>query len=154
MLKYPTKSNTWYNETTHALLPPDTPNQYMETCEMPGGAAPLSPKDKGKRTAFLRARPRAYFALAVRWLALGFGIYSLPLQLSADELGIGVGAEALGSLDGRTESSVDDQLGQDSQSTGDTEQDSVVVGFGEAVVLEEHSRVGINVGEGVFLTEE
>ena len=52
------------------------------------------------------------------------------LELGTDQLGVGLGAERLGALDGGTQSAVDDQLGQDTQSTRHTEQDGVVVGLG------------------------
>lgn len=63
------------------------------------------------------------------------------LQLSTDKLGVGLGAETLGALDGGTKSTVNDQLGQDTQSTGDTEENGVVVGLSQAVVLEEDTGV-------------
>lgn len=63
------------------------------------------------------------------------------LELSTNELGESLSAERLGALDGRTESTVDDQLGQDTQSTGDTEEDGVVVGLSQAVVLQEDTGV-------------
>lgn len=63
------------------------------------------------------------------------------LQLSSNQLGVGLSAETLGALNGRTESTVNDQLGQDTQSTGHTEQNGIVVGLGQTVVLEEDTRV-------------
>ena len=63
------------------------------------------------------------------------------LELSTNELGESLSAERLGALDGRTESTVDDQLGQDTQSTGHTEEDGVVVGLSQAVVLQEDTGV-------------
>ena len=63
------------------------------------------------------------------------------LELSTNELGESLSAERLGALDGRTESTVDDQLGQDTQSTGDTEEDGVVVGLSQAIVLQEDTGV-------------
>ena len=72
------------------------------------------------------------------------------LQLSTNQLGVGLRAETLGALNGRTESTVNDQLGQDTQSTGDTEENGVVVGLGQTVVLEEDTGVGVDVREGVL----
>ena len=63
------------------------------------------------------------------------------LELSTNELGESLSAERLGALNGRTKSTVDDQLGQDTQSTGDTEEDGVVVGLSQAVVLQEDTGV-------------
>jgi hypothetical protein len=72
-----------------------------------------------------------------------------PLQL-LDELSPLVSGERLGSLDGGTEGAVNDELGKDTNGTGDTEEDSVVVSLSETVVLEEDTRVGVNVGVGVL----
>ena len=74
----------------------------------------------------------------------------MSLQLGANKLGVGLSAEGLGALNGHAKSTVDDQLGQDTNGTGNTEQDGVVVGLSQAVVLEENTRVGIDVGEGVL----
>lgn len=63
------------------------------------------------------------------------------LELSTNELGESLSAERLGALNGRTKSTVDDQLGQDTQSTGHTEEDGVVVGLSQAVVLQEDTGV-------------
>lgn len=63
------------------------------------------------------------------------------LELSTNELGESLSAERLGALNGRTESTVDDQLGQDTQSTGHTEEDGVVVGLSQAVVLQKDTGV-------------
>ena len=63
------------------------------------------------------------------------------LQLSTNQLGVGLRAETLGALNGRTESTVNDDLRKDTKGTGNTEQDGVVVGFGKTVVLEEDTRV-------------
>lgn len=41
-------------------------------------------------------------------------------------------------------------MGEDTNGAGDTEEDGVVAGLGEAVVLEEDTGVGIDVGEGVL----
>lgn len=61
--------------------------------------------------------------------------------MSTDKLGESLSAERLGALDGGTETTVNDQLRKDTQSTGDTEEDGVVVGLSQAVVLEEDTRV-------------
>lgn len=72
------------------------------------------------------------------------------LQLGTNQLGVGLSAERLRALNGHAKSTVDDQLGQDTQGARHTEQDGVVVGLGQAVVLQEHTRVGINVGVRVL----
>lgn len=72
------------------------------------------------------------------------------LQLGTDQLGVSLGAERLGALDGHAQSTVDDQLGQDTQGSRHTEQDGVVVGLGQAVVLQEDTRVGVDVGVRVL----
>ena len=59
-------------------------------------------------------------------------------------------AEGLGALDGGADCAVDDELGEDTDGAGNTEEDGVVAGLGEAVVLEEDTGVGIDVGEGVL----
>lgn len=74
----------------------------------------------------------------------------MRLKLSTNQLGVGLSAERLGALDGHTKSTVDDQLGKDTNGTGHTEQDGVVVSLGQTVVLEENSRVGIDVGVRVL----
>ena len=53
-------------------------------------------------------------------------------------------------LNGGTDGAVDDKLGKDTNGAGDTEENSVVVGLGETVVLEEDTGVGIDVGVGVL----
>lgn len=63
------------------------------------------------------------------------------LQLGTDKLGESLSAERLGAFDGGTETTVNDQLRKDTQSTGDTEEDGVVVGLSQAVVLEEDAGV-------------
>mgnify|MGYP005989195041 CR=1 FL=1 len=61
-----------------------------------------------------------------------------------------LGREGLGALNGGTNSAVDDQLGKDTNGARNTEEDGVVVGLSQAVVLEQNTRVGIDVGEGVL----
>jgi hypothetical protein len=65
----------------------------------------------------------------------------LCLQLCANNLGPLLSRERLGSLDRSTNSSVDDQLRQDTNGTGNTEEDGVVAGFGQTVVLEQDTGV-------------
>lgn len=71
------------------------------------------------------------------------------LQL-LDKLNPLVGGEGLGTLNGGADSAVNDELGEDTNGAGDTKEDGVVVGLGEAVVLEEDTGVGVDVGEGVL----
>ena len=49
--------------------------------------------------------------------------------------------ERLGTLNGRADGTVDDQLRKDAERTGDAEENGVVVLLGETVVLEEDTRV-------------
>lgn len=72
------------------------------------------------------------------------------LQSGANELGVSLGAERLGPLDGRTDGAVDDELGKHAERTRDTKEDGVVVLLSEAVVLEEDTGVGIDVGVRVL----
>lgn len=71
------------------------------------------------------------------------------LQL-LDKLGPLVSGEGLGSLNGGTESAVDDELGKNTNGARDTEEDGVVVGLSKTVVLEKDTGVGINVGVRVL----
>jgi len=75
---------------------------------------------------------------------------SAELQGSANQLGIGLGAEGLWSFNGSTKTTVDDELGQNTKSAGHAEENSVVAGFSQAVVLQQNTRVGINVGVRVL----
>lgn len=72
------------------------------------------------------------------------------LQSSTDELGVHLGGEGLGALDGGTDGAVDNELGKDTESAGHTEEDGVIVLLGETVVLEEDAGVGIDVGVGIL----
>jgi hypothetical protein len=72
------------------------------------------------------------------------------LQSSANKLGVCLSAERLGPLDGGTDGTVDDELGKHTERTRDTKENSVVVLLSEAVVLEEDTGVGIDVGVGVL----
>jgi hypothetical protein len=49
-----------------------------------------------------------------------------------------------------TKGTIPDELCSNTKGTGDTEEDGVVLHLGEAVVGEEDTRVGINVGPGVL----
>jgi len=53
-------------------------------------------------------------------------------------------------LNGGTDGAVNDELGKDTNGTRNTEEDGVVVSLGQAIVLEENTRVGIDVGVGVL----
>lgn len=72
------------------------------------------------------------------------------LQLSTNQLGVSLGAERLGPLNGGTDGTVNDKLGKDTERAGYTEEDGVVVLLSEAVVLEEDTGVGVDVGVGVL----
>lgn len=65
----------------------------------------------------------------------------IRLQLCANQLRILFSAEGLRSLNWRTDSTVNDELGKDTQSTGDTEENRVIAGFSQAIILEEDPRV-------------
>jgi len=56
-----------------------------------------------------------------------------------------LGGDTLGSLDRETQSTVPDDTRKDTQGTGDTEQDGVVVLLLQLVVLQQHTTVGINI---------
>ena len=66
-----------------------------------------------------------------RQTATGGGGHCLPLDRGAD-------------------GTVNDELGKHTNGARHTEEDSVVVGLSQAIVLEEHTRVGIDVGVGVL----
>lgn len=118
-------------------------------------------------------RPRVYrvaqTAANVKW---SMYFVSLHLQLLAD-LDPLLGGEGLGSiiislvskclvkgmvgrgvenvpLNGGTNGTVNDELGQDTNGTRHAEEHGVVVGLGQTVVLEQDTRVGVNVGVGVL----
>lgn len=63
------------------------------------------------------------------------------LQLSTNQLSVFLSAERLRPLNRSTDSTVNDELGKNTQSTGNTEEDCVVVGLGQAIVLEKDTRV-------------
>ena len=58
--------------------------------------------------------------------------------------------DALGPLDGETQSAIPDELDERTQSTADTEGDGVVQRLLEAVVVEEDAGGGVDVGVGVL----
>jgi hypothetical protein len=58
--------------------------------------------------------------------------------------------DGLGSLNRQPESSAPDELSQRTQGTADTKGDRVVERLLEAVVVEENTRRGVNVGVGVL----
>lgn len=68
-------------------------------------------------------------------------------SLGTDELGDDLEGHGLWSLDGEAVGSVPDQLSRGHRS-GDTKDDGVVLELGQAVVVEEHARSGVDVGEG------
>ena len=74
----------------------------------------------------------------------------ISLQRSTNELSIHLSAERLGPLNGGTDGTVDDELRKDTERTGDTEEDGVVVLLGEAIVLQEDTGVGVDVGVRVL----
>jgi hypothetical protein len=55
----------------------------------------------------------------------------------------------LGSLEGHTESSVPDELRDDTESSGNTKENGVKVLLVKTVVGKEDTRVGIDIGPGV-----
>lgn len=57
--------------------------------------------------------------------------------------------ERLGALEGHAEGAVPDELGGDTEGARDTEEDGVEVLLVEAVVGEEDTGVGVDVGPGV-----
>ena len=70
-----------------------------------------------------------------------FYFISFHSQLSSNELGVALSAETLRAFNRGTNTTVDDQLGKNTNSTSNTEQNSVVAGFGQTVVLKEDTRV-------------
>jgi hypothetical protein len=67
------------------------------------------------------------------------------LQSSTNQLGVGLSAERLGPLNWGTHGTVNNELRKDTKRTRDTKEDGVVVLLGKAVVLEEDTRVGVDV---------
>lgn len=68
------------------------------------------------------------------------------LQFGSDDFSPFLGREGLGSFDGSADCAVDDELREDTDGAGYAEEDGVVAGFGETVVLEENTGVSIDVG--------
>lgn len=62
--------------------------------------------------------------------------------------------DALGALNGHAQSTIPDQLGKGTESTADTEGDSVVEGLLEAIVVEENTTSSIHVGVRVLSLQE
>jgi len=58
--------------------------------------------------------------------------------------------DTLGTFDGITQGTIPNETGQDSQSTRNSEQNGVEVGFDQAVVLKKNTAVGINIGPWVL----
>lgn len=58
--------------------------------------------------------------------------------------------DALRALNGHAHGTIPDELDQGSEGTADTESDGVVQGLLEAVVVEEDTRNGVDVGVGVL----
>lgn len=73
----------------------------------------------------------------------------LDLQLAAD-LNPLLGREGLGPFNRGTDSAVNDKLRQHTNGTRDTEEDSVVLGLSQAIVLQENTRMSIDVGPRVL----
>lgn len=69
--------------------------------------------------------------------------------LSVEHLLDGGGGVRLGPLEGHTESSVPDELRDDTESSGNTEEDGVEVLLVKTVVSEKDTRVGVDVGPWV-----
>ena len=67
--------------------------------------------------------------------------HSKSLELSTDKLGESLSAETLGALNRSTESTVNDELRKNTNSTRNAKQDGIVAGFGQTVVLEENTGV-------------
>jgi hypothetical protein len=58
-----------------------------------------------------------------------------------DKLGVSLSAERLRALNRGTESTVNDELRKDTEGTGNTEEDGIVVGLSKAIVLEKDTGV-------------
>lgn len=63
------------------------------------------------------------------------------LQLCANQFCVLFSAEGLRPLDGSPDSTVNDELGKDTQGTGNAEENSVIAGFSQAIILKEDTRV-------------
>jgi hypothetical protein len=67
------------------------------------------------------------------------------LQLGSNNFSPLLSREGLGSLNWCSYSTVDDELRKNTNSTGNTEKNSVVVGLSQAIVLEKDTRVLLHV---------
>ena len=76
--------------------------------------------------------------------------HNLFLQLGTDELSVLLGAEGLGTLDRSAKSAVEDELRQNTEGAGNTKENGVEAGFGQAVVLQKNTAMGIDVRERVL----
>jgi hypothetical protein len=65
----------------------------------------------------------------------------LCLNLRTNDFGPLLSGERLGSLNRGTNSAINDELRKDTNGTGDTEENSVVVSLSQTIVLEEDTRV-------------
>lgn len=72
------------------------------------------------------------------------------LELASKHLLDSLGRVRLGALEGHAEGTVPDKLGSNTKGTRDTKEDGVEVLLVEAVVGEEDTRVGVDVGPGVW----
>ena len=70
--------------------------------------------------------------------------------LAGNDVLEGLGGHGLGALEGEAKTAGPDEVSEAAERAGDSEEDGVVLHLGEAVVLEEDTRVGINVGPGVL----
>lgn len=69
----------------------------------------------------------------------------MAATLLAGGLDQSIGGHGLGAFDGQTQGTVPDERGQHAESTGNAEQHGVVVHLLQAVVLQQHTGVGIYV---------
>lgn len=90
----------------------------------------------------------ALILIAMRRRRGGLGVVARCLLALEHLLDVG-SRERLGALEGHAEGTVPDELGGDTEGTRDTEEDGVEVLLVEAVVGEEDTRVGVDVGPGV-----
>lgn len=72
------------------------------------------------------------------------------LQSGTNDLSVLLSRERLWTLNWSTDGTVNDDLWENTNGAGNTEENSVVAGLGEAVVLEEDAGVGIDVREWVL----
>lgn len=67
------------------------------------------------------------------------------LDLSTNELSVLLSRERLGSLNGGSNSTVNNELRKDTNGTGNTKENSVVLLLSETIVLEKDTRVGVHI---------